>query len=201
MRALIAWVDGFAAAIGGPGLFAVAFLDASFASLPQINNIFIVLMVMQNKMWVLYYVAMATFGSVAGCYVIYYLAGKGADIFLGRWFHTDQVQRGLAWYRRHNFLALIVPALLPPPVPFKLFVLMAGVAAVPRGRFVAAVALARGAQHAGIGLLAIWYGDAALELMRTRGRDIAIGLVGLIVVTAIGRGWLSHRRNAGFGLQ
>jgi len=63
------------------------------------------------------------------------------------------------------------------------------------------VALARGAQHAGIGLLAIWYGDAALELMRTRGRDIAIGLVGLIVVTAIGRGWLSHRRNAGFGLQ
>jgi membrane protein YqaA with SNARE-associated domain len=143
----------------------------------------------------LYYAAMATTGSVAGCYTIYYLAKKGGDTFLRKRLRSGHAERALAVYRRYGLLALVVPALLPPPAPFKLFVLMAGVADVPPGRFVAAVALARGARYTGLGLLAIWYGDVALELMRTRGRDVALGLVGLIVVTAIAWWWFSRRRS------
>ena len=195
MKSLAAWIYGFAVAIGGPGLFAIAFLDSSFASLPQINDILVVLMVTQNKGWMPYYAAMATLGSVAGCYTIYYLARKGGDTFLRKRLRAGHAERALALYRRHGLLALVVPALLPPPAPFKLFVLMAGVANVPPGRFVAAVALARGARYTGLGLLAIWYGDVALELMRTRGWDVALGLVGLIVVTAIGWWWFSRRRS------
>ena len=71
MKFFINWIYGFALAIGGPGLFAVAFLDSSFVSLPQINDILVVLMVTQNKAWMPYYAAMATLGSMAGCYVIY----------------------------------------------------------------------------------------------------------------------------------
>ena len=193
MKSLVAWIYGFAAAIGGPGLFAIAFLDSSFASLPQLNDILVVLMVTQNTAWMPYYAAMATLGSVAGCYTIYYLARKGGDTFLRKRLRGGAGERALDAYRRHGLLALIVPALLPPPAPFKLFVLMAGVAAVPPARFVAAVALARGARYTGLGLLAIWYGDAALELMRTRGREVALGLVGLIVVTAVGWWWFSRR--------
>ena len=195
MKSFTAWIYGFAAAIGGPGLFAIAFLDSSFASLRQINDILVVLMVTQNKAWMLYYAAMATTGSVAGCYTIYYLAKKGGDTFLRKRLRSGHAERALAVYRRYGLLALVVPALLPPPAPFKLFVLMAGVADVPPGRFVAAVALARGARYTGLGLLAIWYGDVALELMRTRGRDVALGLVGLIVVTAIAWWWFSRRRS------
>ena len=195
MRSFVEWIYAFAAAIGGPGLFAIAFLDSSFASLPQLNDILVVLMVTQNTAWMPYYAAMATLGSVAGCYTIYYLARKGGDAFLRKRLRAGAAERALDAYRRHGLLALIVPALLPPPAPFKLFVLMAGVAAVPPARFVAAVALARGARYTGLGLLAIWYGDAALELMRTRGRDVALGLVGLIVVTAVGWWWFSRRRS------
>ena len=195
MKSLVAWIYGFVAAIGGPGLFAIAFLDSSFASLPQLNDILVVLMVTQNTAWMPYYAAMATLGSVAGCYTIYYLARKGGDTFLRKRLRAGAGERALDAYRRHGLLALIVPALLPPPAPFKLFVLMAGVAAVPPARFVAAVALARGARYTGLGLLAIWYGDAALELMRTRGREVALGLVGLIVVTAVGWWWFSRRRS------
>jgi membrane protein YqaA with SNARE-associated domain len=195
MKSLVAWIYGFAAAIGGPGLFAIAFLDSSFASLPQLNDILVVLMVTQNTAWMPYYAAMATLGSVAGCYTIYSLARKGGDTFLRKRLRAGAAERALGAYRRHGLLALIVPALLPPPAPFKLFVLMAGVAAVPPAKFVAAVALARGARYTGLGLLAIWYGDAALELMRTRGREVALGLVGLIVVTAVGWWWFSRRRS------
>jgi uncharacterized membrane protein YdjX (TVP38/TMEM64 family) len=89
----------------------------------------------------------------------------------------------------------MVPALLPPPAPFKLFVLMAGVAEVRPLQFVAAIALARGLRYFALGMLAIWYGDAALELMRTRGREVALWVAGLIVAAAAGW-WLLQRYNS-----
>ena len=195
MKSFIAWLQGFALAIGGPGLFAVAFLDSSFVSLPQINDILVVLMVTQNKSLMPYYAAMATLGSVAGCYVIYYLANKGGEAFLNKRMKADHTQRVLAMYRRHGLLALMVPALLPPPAPFKLFVLMAGVAEVRPAKFVTAIAIARGARYLVLGMLAIWYGDAALELMRTRGREVALWLAAFIVVAAAGW-WGLQRYNS-----
>ena len=193
MKSFITWIYGFALAIGGPGLFVIAFLDSSFVSLPQINDILVVLMVTQHKAWMPYYAAMATLGSVAGCYVIYYLAEKGGEAFLSKRVHAGHTERALALYRRHGLLALIVPALLPPPAPFKLFVLMAGVAEVPPVKFVVAIAMARGARYLILGVLAVWYGDLALELMRTRGRDVALWLSGFIVVAAVGWWWVSRR--------
>ena len=61
-------------------------------------------------------------------------------------------------------------------------------------KFVTAIAVARGARYVVLGVLAIWYGDFALELMRTRGRDVALVLVGFIVITAIGWWWFNRRR-------
>ena len=79
MRAFIASLYSFALSLGGPGLFAVAALDSSFVSLPQINDLLVVLMVTQHKAWMPYYAAMATLGSVVGCSVIYVLASKGGE--------------------------------------------------------------------------------------------------------------------------
>jgi membrane protein YqaA with SNARE-associated domain len=185
VKALINWLYGFALAIGGPGLLVIAFLDSSFLSLPQINDILVVLMVTQNKSLMLYYVAMATIGSIAGCYVIYYLAERGGDAFLRKRLRPGHTERALALYKRHGLLALMVPALLPPPAPFKLFVLMAGVAGVRPLHFVGAIAIARGFRYTLLGLLAVWYGDVALEVMRTRGREVALWLVALIVAAAL----------------
>ncbi|MBI2187492.1 MAG: VTT domain-containing protein [Acidobacteria bacterium] len=194
MKSLISWIYGFALAIGGPGLFAIAFLDSSFISLPQINDILVVLMVTQHKAWMPYYALMATLGSIAGCYVIYYLAEKGGEAFLRRRVHAGHTERALALYRRHGALALMVPALLPPPAPFKLFVLMAGFAGVRPLRFVLAIGIARGARYLALGLLSLWYGDLALELMRTRGREVALWLAILLVVAAFAWWWLSRPR-------
>ena len=130
MRSFISWIYTFALSLGGPGLFTVAFLDSSFISLPQINDILVVLMVTENKALMPYYAFMATAGSVAGCYVIYYLANKGGEAFVRKRLKPGHVERSLALYRRHGLMALMVPALLPPPAPFKLFVLAAGLANV-----------------------------------------------------------------------
>jgi membrane protein YqaA with SNARE-associated domain len=184
LRAFINWLNAVAVVLGGPGLFAVAFLDSSFVSLPQINDVLVVLMVTEHKARMPYYALMATLGSVAGCYVIYYLAEKGGEALLRRRLSSGRIDRALAVYKRYGLLALVVPALLPPPAPFKLFVLAAGVANVRPVAFVSAIAVARGVRYLALGVLAIYYGDAALELMRTKGAVIGMWLAGLIGVGA-----------------
>jgi len=192
VQSFIKWVYGLALSLGGPGLFVVAFLDSSFISLPQINDLLVVLMVVRNKTLMPYYAAMATLGSVAGCYVLYVIARRGGEAFITKRLKPGHIERALALYRRRGVLALMVPAILPPPAPFKLFVLMAGVAEVRPLQFVGSIALARGVRYLVIGALAVRYGDAALELMRTRGREIAVWVAGIIVVAAFGW-WLVRR--------
>lgn len=192
VQSFISWIYGIAVALGGPGLFVIAFLDSSFVSLPQINDLLVVMMVMRHEAWMPYYAAMATAGSVAGCYVIYYLAQKGGETFLRKRLKQSHVTRALALYRKHGLLALMVPALLPPPAPFKLFVLAAGVAGVRPVSFVVAIAVARGARYLVLGALAIYYGQAALDLMRTHGRAVALWMVAIILSAALA--WFLWRR-------
>jgi membrane protein YqaA with SNARE-associated domain len=192
VQSFIKWVYGLALSLGGPGLFVVAFLDSSFISLPQINDLLVVLMVARNKALMPYYALMATAGSVAGCYVIYLLAERGGEAFLTKRLKERHVKRALALYRSRGVLALMVPALLPPPAPFKLFVLLAGVAEVRRLQFVVSIAAARGLRYVVIGALTIRYGDSALELIRTHGRETGIWAAVLIVAIAL-VWWLLRR--------
>jgi len=194
LRSFISSLYAFALSLGGPGLFAVAALDSSFVSLPQINDLLVVLMVTQHKAWMPYYAAMATLGSVVGCSIIYALANKGGEALLRRRVPSRRVDHALELYRRYGVLALMVPALLPPPAPFKLFVLGAGVAGVRPLKFVLGVAIARGLRYTILGLLAIYYGDAALELMRTHGAVVGLSLAALIVIAAIA--WIVWRRRS-----
>ena len=96
MSGLLAWARTFVLSFGGPGLFFVAFLDSSFLSLPEINDILIVWMVTQHKERFVYYVTMATLGSIAGCLVLFMhwrnllrLAG-GAEYRLGTDSHEGE---------------------------------------------------------------------------------------------------------------
>jgi membrane protein YqaA with SNARE-associated domain len=190
---LLDWIYAVAVSLGGPGLFTIAFLDSSFISLPQINDVLVVLMVREHKSLMLYYAAMATLGSIAGCFAIYYLAEKGGEAFLRKRLKQGAIDRTLALYKRHGLLALMIPAILPPPAPFKLFVLAAGLAEVKPLQFVIAVGVARGVRYLALGVLAIYYGDAALELMRTQGPIVALAVVMLIIV-GVGAWWLWNRR-------
>jgi membrane protein YqaA with SNARE-associated domain len=182
MKALIASIQSFALAIGGPGLFFIAFLDSSILSLPEINDLLIIVMVAQNEERMVYYATMATLGSIAGCFLLYVIGRKGGEAFLRRRFHDRHVDRALASFRRYGLLAVLVPAILPPPAPFKIFVLMAGVAAVKPTTFALAVGLGRGIRYFGEGLLAVWYGDLAIEFLHQHGRPFSLALAGAVVV-------------------
>lgn len=180
MRAFGGWVQGFALALGAPGLFLVAFLDASFLSLPEIADLLLIWMVMQHPYRMPLYALMATLGSIAGCYVIYFIARKGGEAFVRRRFHERHVDRSLELFQRYGVWVLIIPALLPPPAPFKIFVLMAGVAGMSSGRFIVAIAIGRGARYFVEALLALWYGRAAMTFLNENLRPVAWVTIALI---------------------
>ncbi len=181
MARFVDWVKGFALAWGGPGLFIIGFLDSSFLSFPEVNDLLIVFMVTQHKERVLYYALMATAGSVLGCLALYYVARKGGETFLRRRFKAQTVERGLTLFQKYGLLVVVVPALLPPPAPFKIFVLLAGVAAIPVWRFVIAIAAARLVRYGGEGALAVMYGDSANAFLREHANEVGIWLSGFLL--------------------
>jgi len=166
----------FARTMGGPGLFLVAFLDASFLSLPEINDLLLIWMVSRQKSLMIYYSLMATLGSISGCLLLYSLGRRGGEALLRKRFHERHIDRALELSQRYGALAIIVPALLPPPAPFKVFVLLAGVARVRLSTFVITVAIGRGLRFFGEGLLALWYGDRAIDWINAHGPSIALAM-------------------------
>ena len=175
-------MEAFALSIGGPGLFVVAFLDSSFLSLPEINDLLVVLLVIQHKERMVYYALMATAGSIVGCLVLYYIGRKGGEALLRRRFGGPRLQQAMGLYQRYGVLAIAIPAILPPPSPFKVFVVMAGVSKLPVLPFASAIAVARGFRYFGEGWLAVRYGDQALTMLEEHGRTVSIGLAVVVVV-------------------
>lgn len=194
MTRLIGWIQGFAMAIGGPGLFLVALLDASVLSLPQINDLLIVVMVTRHKAWLPYYAAMATLGSIAGCLVVYYLGRKGGEALLRKRFKAEQVEAAFAKFRRYGMAAIVVPSMMPPPTPFKLFCLAAGASGMSAGTFSAAVGIGRGARYLGEGLLAYYFGEAAFSYLERHGNTVAWWAAVITAVALAAYYWHRQRR-------
>ncbi len=185
-------IGTWALGLGGPGLFAVAFLDSSFLSLPQINDLLVVWLVTKHPGRVVYYASMAALGSLAGCLVMYYLGRRGGEAFLRRRVAAERLAQAHAVFERYGVLAVAVPAVLPPPAPFKLFVILAGVARMRVVPFVLSVALARGGRYLLEGLLAVWFGEQAFAFLGRHARGLWVGAAVVLVVG--GLVWMVRRR-------
>jgi membrane protein YqaA with SNARE-associated domain len=179
------WIQSTALALGGPGLFVVAFLDSSFLSLPEINDLLLIWMVTQHKARMPYYAVASMLGSVAGCLVLYYI-GRVSEQWVARRFSAERMERTMKTFQRYGLMAVLIPSLLPPPAPFKIFVLLAGVAEISVPSFAFAIGIGRGLRYFGEGLLAIWYGDRAIEYVAANGRRIGLGLVTLLAIALAG---------------
>ena len=185
LSGIVTAIREWASELGGVGLFIVAALDSSFLSFPQVNDLLIIYLSTKTPALMPYYAAMTTAGSIVGCFVLYAFARRGGEVFLRKRFSGERVERGLALYQRHGLLAVVVPSLLPPPTPFKLFVLLAGAAKVSPWKFGAAIAIGRGIRYFGQGYLAVLYGERAVELVRDNGTIVGLGLAIAAVVIGV----------------
>ena len=194
MGRIVAWIQSAALSMGAPGLFVITFLDSSFLSFPEATDLLLVYMVTQHKARVLLYAGTATLGSIAGCTALYAVGRKGGEALVRSRFSGTRVDRALAFVRRYGVLAIIIPSLLPPPAPFKIFVLLSGVSGMSPRRFIASILVGRGTRYFGEGFLALRYGDQAVALLEENGRTVTLGLIGVLAVGAAGA-FLWRRRS------
>jgi membrane protein YqaA with SNARE-associated domain len=192
MSRLLDWVQSVADSLGGPGLFLIAFLDSSFLSFPNVVDLLIIADVTRNEARWIYYALLPTLGSVAGCFVLYEFARRGGDRFLRKRLHQKHFDRALRMFQKYGLLGVLVPSILPPPVPFKVFVLAAGVAKVRPVEFIAAVAIGRGIRYFGEALLALYFGDRAAQFLTDHSREASLVLAAVVVI--IGAIWVIRRR-------
>ena len=193
---LNAWkqkVVAFAGGLGAPGLFLISFLDSSVLTFPVINDLLLVELSIQHPARMPLYAFLAMLGSVVGCVLLFYLAEKGGEAL----FHKHAGKRAHAihnWVVHNGFFGMLITALLPPPTPFKVFVVAAGVFEVPIASFVSAITLARAIRYFGIGYLSMRYGREALPyLAQHKLRVTAVVMAIALVSYLLSRVVLRHR--------
>lgn len=183
----------------GPfGLFAIALLDSALIPLPGGPDAMMMLLSAARPSWVIIYAAAATLGSVTGCLILYYISQRAGRRALSRFSESKQA-RVKELIDRYDVLSVLIASILPPPFPFKLFVVSAGVFRLNVLRFAAAIAVGRAFRYLLEGYLAARYGDQAKELLSRYYPVIGIGLAVLIIVVFIARSFFKQRSRKAVG--
>jgi membrane protein YqaA with SNARE-associated domain len=180
LETISSWLKETLLPYGPFGLMMLAVCDSSFISLPELNDFLLMTFSINNPSGMLTYAAMTTIGSVIGCSLLYAVGRKGGEAFLQKRFSDERLAKIQAWYQRHGVLAIIIPSLLPPPTPFKIFVLSAGTFGISWPKFLLAVVTGRGLRYLSEGILAVLYGPSAIEFVRDN-----FGFIGIIVAVVI----------------
>jgi membrane protein DedA with SNARE-associated domain len=153
--------QAFIMSLGGLGVLLLAMADSSFFSVPEANDVLIIIL-SAGASWgqMIYFVSMTVVGSVIGCMLLYSLGRKGGNPILRRKFSQQNVERAEKLFRRYGILTVIISSILPPPTPFKVFVLSAGVFRLNPWPFFAAVVVGRTIRYSLWGILAVLYGES-----------------------------------------
>lgn len=185
-----AFLWAFLKPLGIWGVFAVSALDGGFIGLPM--DPIVAGYVYSDRSRFLLYVLMAAAGSALGSIVIYAIGYEGGEELLRKRISPERFAKIHAAFDKHPFWALMFPAMLPPPTPFKLFVLAAAVSEMSFVRFLLAVFFGRVVRFLTLALLTLKFGPDVVRLTGDFFQHhyywvLGAALVGLVV-------WLLIRR-------
>ena len=174
-------VIGMPLYIAAPAMVIIGALDSSLLSLPEINDYLVVGRCFKDPSAAFYFPLFAAIGSVIGCNLLYSIVRRGGQAVLRKRFPLASIKRVERAYERFGFLAIGIPAILPPPLPFKIFVATAGALEYPRWKFLLTVMIARSFRYYVEGILAVFYGRRVLLFMKDNGLVI-LSIVGALVL-------------------
>ena len=186
-------VIGLPIYLAAPAMIIIGALDSSLLSLPEINDYLVVGRCFRQPSAVFYFPLFAAIGSVIGCNILYSIVRRGGQAVLRKRFPVASIKRVERAYERFGFFAIAIPAVLPPPLPFKIFVATAGALEYPRWKFLLTVMIARSLRYYVEGILAVFYGRRVLLFLRDNGLVI-VSIVATLALIALGVYILIKRR-------
>jgi membrane protein YqaA with SNARE-associated domain len=185
-------LSDFFIALGPFGLFAVALLDSAFVPLPSSADAIMILLTVAHPRLMIFYAVLATAGSAVGCVMLYYISRRAGGRAL-RKFSPAKQARVKELIDRYDVLSVLVASLMPPPFPFKLFVITAGVFRFSVMRFTVAIIAGRMFRFLLEGYLAVRYGAQAKQILAKYYPWIALGLAVLIIILFVTRNLLKGK--------
>src|SRR5512145_149750 len=181
--------------LAAPAMVIIGALDSSLLSLPEINDYLVVGRCYKYPTAAFYFPLFAAAGSVLGCNLLYTIVRRGGQAVLRKRFKLHSIKRVERAYERFGFLAIGIPAILPPPLPFKIFVATAGALEYPRWKFLLTVMIARSFRYYVEGILAVFYGRRVLLFMKDNGLVVVSAVGSLVLVGGIVYLIVNRRRN------
>jgi membrane protein YqaA with SNARE-associated domain len=184
--------------LGGLGLILLGFADNSVVPLPGSMDALTIILSAHQKAWWPYYACMATIGGMVGGYATYALGAKGGEGTLEKKLSKKQADRIQKIFNRFGFWSLFVPAMLPPPVPFSPFLLVAGAMKYSKRNFFIAVGSARAIRYGLLAWVGSIYSHQIFHAFHRYYRTAFWTLLGLAIVGAIAAGfWVWRRKRSG----
>ena len=180
------WVFKVLAPLGPWGVFAIAAVDGSLFGMPV--DAVVAGYVYYHRASFLFYVLMASAGSALGSLVVYGVGYFGGEAVLRKRISEERFNRIHASFEQHEFWALMFPAMLPPPTPFKLFVLAASIFEMRLSRFLAAIFAGRFVRFLVLSLLVLWFGPQFVQFagdLLHRHARWALAAVAVVVVVIL----------------
>jgi len=184
------WIKHALAPLGPWGMLAFAAVDGSFLGMP-LDAIFVGY-VYNDRSRFLLYVLLASAGSALGSIVIYAIGYTGGEVLLRKRLSPERFKKIHASFERHEFWALMFPAMLPPPTPFKIVVLAAAGFEMNFGHFLLAIFAGRFVRFLIEALLTLYFGPQIVTVAASLFAHHFVSI--LVVLTALLAGWLIWRR-------
>ena len=188
IAAIARWLEvnviGLPIYFAAPAMIVIGALDSSLLSLPEINDYLVVGRCFKDHTAAFYFPLFAATGSVIGCNLLYTIVRRGGQALLRKRFNLQSIKKVEHAYERFGFFAIAIPAILPPPLPFKIFVATAGALEYPRWKFLLTVMIARSVRYYVEGILAVFYGRRVLLFLRDNGLVIVSIVATLVLIGA-----------------
>jgi len=177
--------------LGSWAVFAIAAIDSAFFGLPL--DPVVASYVYQDRSHFLLYTLMASAGSAVGCIILYVIGYKGGEVMLEKRMPSAKFSRIRSSFDRHEFWALMLPAMLPPPFPFKLFVLAASAFEMNFWHFLLAIFAGRFVRFLILSILVLKFGPQVVAVMSTLVTKHWLALFLVVAATAGIGGWIWYR--------
>jgi len=187
-----AWIWGLLKVLGIWGVFAIAFADSALVGLPV--DAIIATYVYRDHKRLLLYVLLAAFGSAIGSIPLYIVGYLGGETVLRKRISEEHFQKIHRSFEEHEFWALMFPGMLPPPLPFKIFVLGAAISEMNFGHFLLAIFAGRCVRFLALSLLTLYFGPQIVGLAGDLFRRHIYWVLAIIVAAGLAF-WIVHQRN------
>lgn len=168
-------------ALGPFGIFLVGIIDGAGLPNPSGPDIILLLYTSQRPDTAFLAAALAVLGSVIGSYILFSIARKGGEVYLERHTESARGKKLRAWFQHYGLITVFIPAMIPIPMPLKLFVICAGALGIRARAFLAVLALARIPRYFAIAYLGSKLGEESMGYLGKHKWDLVLIALGLMV--------------------